>query len=182
MIEVALATGATFEFPSVPPGSYTLRLVPPPTALVPVVVAAADIDGLEIPYWDRSRLPSSPLNVRALTTPLVPRPDSAIVSISQSGQYPREWYEGAQSYYRIERAGTLVEEKQIEGSPLAFTLTPGTYELRGYSRGCNGNCSRLTGPEVQCSVPLTVMAGNVLYAERVLQGTACTIRFNTPPR
>jgi hypothetical protein len=123
------------------------------------------------------------LVVAGPSTPLVPPSGSALVSVSQSG---RGWgdgnREGALAFFRIAQAGTLLEEKRLESSPLTFTLAPGSYELRGYFRGCDGNCNRLGPPVVECTVPVSLAAGQVLYAERIVQNNTCSIRFNAPPR
>jgi len=125
----------------------------------------------------------TPIVVPGPKAPLVAPPGSGILSVAQSGT---GWgpgnREGALFFFRIEQIGTLVEEKRLESSPLAFTLAPGSYELLGYSRGCDGNCNRLGPRTVECSVKFTVAAGEVLYAERVLQGSMCSIHFNNAPR
>jgi hypothetical protein len=125
---------------------------------------------------------ASPLNVAAPRTPLQPQAGSAVVSIAQSGRVGRVWVEGAVHFFRIERSGDILEEKRLEANtPLSFTLAPGSYELRSYSLGCDGNCARLGPPEILCATPLNVTAGQVLYVERVLQNSTCTIQFNAPP-
>jgi hypothetical protein len=115
--------------------------------------------------------------------PLQAPSGSGIVSVSQSGD---GWgpgnREGALFFFRIEQLGILVEEKRLENAPLAFTLAPGSYELRGYSRGCDGNCNRLGPKMVECNLTITVAAGQALYAERILQNSTCVFRFNPAPR
>jgi hypothetical protein len=90
--------------------------------------------------------------------------------------------EGSLHFFRIERDGMPLEEKRLENTPLTFTLAPGNYELRAYSRACDGNCSRVGSPIAACTVPFSVTAGQALYAERIVQDVACTIRFNDPPQ
>jgi hypothetical protein len=124
----------------------------------------------------------SPLLVTASSTSLIPPTGAAIVSVSQTGGNAFEWREGALHFFRIERSGAFVEEKKLESDPLTFTLSPGSYELRAYSRGCSADCGvRIGAPEAQCIVPFAVTAGQALYAERVIQSTLCTIRFHAPP-
>jgi len=105
----------------------------------------------------------------------------AVVSVSQSGSYPSVWREGGLHYFRIEQSGKQVEELTLKGKPLEFALAPGSYVLHGYSRGCDGNCTRLGRPEIQCSIPLNVTAGQTLYAERVIREASCSFRFNPAP-
>jgi hypothetical protein len=129
--------------------------------------------------------PRPALDAPAPTAPLRAPAGSAIVSVSQSGdpaQLRETLRHGALSFFRIEPAGTLLEEEKLLGTtPLTFTLFPGNYELRGYFRPCEDNCGAVSAPAVQCTARLDVTAGQVVYAERVLQGDSCTIRFNAPP-
>jgi hypothetical protein len=173
-----------FEIPEVPPGRYTLRTLPVPSLVVTIDVARSDVAGIELMLRGpatplNTPLPPprpSPLNIARPSTPLVPPAGLGMVSIAQNGRYPREWREGAMNYFRIERAGTVLEEKPLEG-PLNFMLASGSYELRTYSRACDGNCGRLDPPDIQCTASFTVSAGQVLYAERVIQDATCTIRL-----
>jgi hypothetical protein len=188
----------TFEINGVPPGRY--RGFTPAESrrdLLNFDVETRDVSGLEIALAntatpsiiitsDPFRPPGnairpSPPQVAGPTTPPQPSPGSAVLSVSQSGRNPVIWYEGALHFFRVERTGTIVEEKRLEGVPLAFTLPPGSYELRGYSRACDGNCGNLDAPEISCAASFSVTAGQVLYAERVFQPNACTIQFKTPP-
>jgi len=133
-----------------------------------------------VPFVPLGNLIGSPSNVAATRTRLQPPLGLTMISISQSGRYPR-WTEGGLSFYRIEQSGIVLEEKRIESVPLNFTLAPGSYELRAYSRQCDGNCGALDSPAVVCAVPFVVTSGQALYAERILQGNTCTIQFNAPP-
>jgi hypothetical protein len=189
----------TFEINGVPPGRY--RGFTPAESrqdLLNFDVGSRDVSGLEITLAntttpsiiitsDPFRPPGtaimpSPPQVAGPSTPPQPSPGSAVVSVSQSGRNPVIWYEGALHFIRIEQSGAIVEEKRLESVPLAFTLPPGSYQLRGYSRPCDGNCGNLDPPEVLCAASFTVTAGQVLYAERVFQPNACTIQFKTPAR
>jgi len=118
------------------------------------------------------------LNVPAVNTPLVALPGSGKLSVSQSGNgFGPGAREGALSFFRIEQSGAFREEKRLQSTPLEFNLAPGTYEIRGYFRACDGNCGRLGEPSMQCAASFTVTAGQVLYAERLIQNNACTIRL-----
>jgi hypothetical protein len=185
----------TFEFRGVPPAQY--RSVAPSNAvgLVMFDVVDRDLIGLEIslPPGNASivitngalRMSGSPrpsaLQVSGPMAPLSPPTGAAMVSVSQSGAYGYKMYEGAISFFRIEQSGTPIEEKRLENDPLSFTIPPGSYTLRGYLRGCDGNCGALGAPESVCTVPFTVAAGEVLYAERILKNGMCTFRFNPAP-
>jgi hypothetical protein len=194
-----LKPDGTFEISGVPAGRY--RGFTPTNSrndLIGFEVADKDVSGLEItlptpdaPSIIMTSVPfagpigrsinASPLNIAAPRTPLQPQAGSAVVSIAQSGG-SRVWRHGAVHFFRIERSADILEEKRPEANaPLAFTLAPGSYELRSYSRGCDENCSRLGPPEILCATPLNVAAGQVLYVERVLQNSTCTIQFNAPP-
>jgi len=187
----------TFEISGVPPGSYSGRTPPDPRELLVFNVVDRDVNGLEatlnpgapsiiittVPFRPvGTAIRPSPLEVTGPSAPLVPPRGLAIVSIAQSGRYERKLYEGALSFFRIERLASQIEEKRLESTPLTFTIGPGDYELRSYSRVCDGNCGSLGPPEFQCTLPLTLNAGQVLYAERVLQNGACTIRLNPAPQ
>lgn len=187
----------TFEIGGVPPGSYLGRTPPDPRQLLAFNVVDRDVSGLETtlspgalsivitsePFRpSRSAIRPSPLEVAGPSAPLVPPPGLALVSIAQSGRYERKFYEGALNFFRIEQLGGQVEEKRLESTSLTFTLAPGDYELRSYSRPCDGNCGKLDPPELQCTLPLALTAGQVAYAERVLQNGACTIRLNPAPQ
>ena len=185
----------TFEIRGVPPGHY--RSVSPSNAagLIAFDVVDRDVSGLEFalpagtpsvvvtngPFGMSGNVRGSALQVNGPTAPLDPPAGKAMVSVSQSGQYGRKMYEGAISLFRIEQSGLPVEEKRLESTALAFTINPGTYQLRGYLRACDGNCGRLGAPESVCTVPIKVSAGEVLYAERVLQNETCSFRFNPAP-
>jgi hypothetical protein len=99
--------------------------------------------------------------------------------LSQNGLAPNVLRHGAISFFRIERSGELIAEERLDGSP-AISLTPGTYDLHMWVRPCAENCSFLSRPEQQCLASFTVTAGQVLYAERVMQGATCTIQFRRP--
>lgn len=158
-------------------------------------VADRDVTGLEValpsgaaamiitngPFRVNESLRPSVLDVPAPAAPLAAPAGSAVISVSQSGDW-QTFRHGALSFFRIERAGTLLEEEKLLGTtPLTFTLFPGSYELRGYFRPCEDNCGAVSAPAVQCTARLDVTAGQVVYAERVIQGGGCAIRFNPPP-
>jgi hypothetical protein len=182
----------TFEISGVPPGQYRGFSPPDSRDLVNFRVVDRDVAGLEVALpsgamsFTMTSVPFSPfgesirpvLAVPAVTTPLVPLPGMARVSVSQSGStFGGGYREGAVSFFRMEQSGTIREEQRLQNTPLEFVLAPGSYEIRGYSRGCDGNCGRLSGPSMQCSAAFTVAAGQILYAERLIQNSTCTIRL-----
>jgi len=57
----------------------------------------------------------------------------------------------------------------------------GNYSLRSYLRPCDGECRRLDPPKGECTATFSIAQGQVLNAERVMQGELCTIRLNTVP-
>jgi len=187
----------SFEVPGVPPGRYRGFSPPNNGDLLNFEVLDRDVNGLQVtlppgalslimtsmPFGQRGQPPRPTQNVPAPTAPLTVPTGSAVVSVSQNatGWGGRKLYEGALSFFRIEQSGTFIEEKRLEDVPLTFTLPPGSYVLHGYFRGCDGNCGRLSSPEAQCTAPFVVTAGQALYAERIFQSSACTIRFNAPP-
>jgi hypothetical protein len=115
------------------------------------------------------------------TIPPVPLPGQAAISVSQAGSYALG-REGALSFFRLEQAGVPVDERRMDDASLVFSVAPGAYDLRGYSRSCDGKCARLSGPIAQCTVSFTVAAGQVLYAERsILPGGMCTFRLTDSP-
>jgi hypothetical protein len=185
----------TFEINGVPPGRY--RGFSPGNSgdLINFEVADRDVGGLQIalpsgalslvmtsvPFGQLAQPPRPVAIVPGPTSPLAAPAGSAIISVAQSGDGFSGGKEGALSFFRILRANRFVEEKRLESSALTFSLPPGSYELFGYFRGCDGNCGRLSAPSVQCIARADVTAGQVLYAERVIQGDTCNIRFNPAP-
>jgi hypothetical protein len=190
----------TFEISAVPSGTYRAFTPDSSDDLLRFDVGAHDVRGLEIPLPYAgvpsiivTSIPFAPLGGRVLSSPpnlapsatsLRPPSGSAIVSIAQSGSLSGlGWRHGAWHFFRIERSGEILEERKLEANiPLAFTLAPGTYDLRSYSRPCNTNCGYLGPPEVLCRSQLSVVADQVLYVERVLQASTCTIQFIAPPQ
>jgi hypothetical protein len=198
-----LNADGTFEIRGVPSGRYIVRSQPGLAALGEFSITGQDRNDIEIalarpgtlsilitsdpmsPPSGGSSLPprSSLSSIAQLAIPPTPDSGAALVSVTQTvSQLGIKYYEGAIAFYRVERAGEPIEEKRLNGAPAVFTLLPGSYELAGYFRGCDGNCGRLGAPEVFCSAPFTVKSGEVLYAERNVQNTACTIRIYSPQR
>jgi hypothetical protein len=186
----------TFEVAHVPPGSYFVWLAPG-TKLGNFDVKGRDVAGLEftvdssaIPIVITNVMPFAPSTpglrpsastVPGPTIPLVAQPGQAMISVSQAGSYALG-REGALSFFRLEQVGVSVDERRMDDASLVFSVAPGAYDLRGYSRPCDGNCTRLSGPIAQCTVSFTVVAGQVLYAERtILQGGMCTFRLTDSP-
>ena len=181
----------SFEFTGVPPGRYSIEAPHIRNPLETLDVVERDILDLELRLQDpigaqEAILISSGASlppVRSLPTPVtVPPPPvvsppagSGSLSVSQSGR-DTGLRHGALSFFRIERSGTRVEEKVLDGSS-AITLTPGSYELRTWDRACLESCNRLGPPQNECVAPFTVAAGQTLHADRRVLGASCEIRF-----
>lgn len=158
----------TFEFRNVPPGHYALRSMSPNSSNVTVEITDRDIGNLELPLLERRReLPG---------TPPPATPQAGRLFFTQTGNGPR-YYEGAITFFRIDRGATRVEEVRMDAVPFV-TLQPGNYSVRSYLRPCNGECRKLDEPRAECSATFSIARGQVLNAERVMQGEACTLRFN----
>ena len=148
----------------------------PPTSSLPGV-------NVSVPFAPSGGMISaSPVNVARPSTPLQAPSGFGLVSIAQSGSYQGKLYEGAISFFRIEQSGNMLEEKRLEpGTALTFTLGAGSYEFLAYHRACDGNCGRLDAPAAICSIRFDLVAGQVVYLERVLQSTGCNIQRNAEP-
>ena len=112
--------------------------------------------------------------------------------VSQSGRGPLE-NEGSISFFQIAVNGKVIDEKPLgakfygdfgrvsrhgtsDGDKETFNLPPGSYELRSYVRGCDGNCISLGPPYSECKDAFQVGKGESVKAVRKqkLSGT-CTI-------
>jgi hypothetical protein len=159
----------TFEFRNVPPGRYVLRAATPQSSNITLDVTNRDIVNLELPLLEPRR--------PAPVAPPPETPQAGRLFFTQTGVAPR-YEEGAITFFRIDRGTTRVEEVRMDAVSFV-TLQPGAYFLRSYLRPCNGECRRLDAPKGECSGTFSIIRGQVLNAERVMQGETCTIRFKT---
>ena len=158
----------TFEFRNVLPGRYVVRAVTPQSSDLTIEITNRDITNLELPLIPPRYLPPPPAPPPAV-------PEAGLLFFSINGNPPL-YEEGFLTFFRIDRAGTRVEEVRMDAVPFV-TLQPGNYSLRSYSRPCSGNCGYLDAPRSECSATFSIARGQVLNAERVMQGETCTIRF-----
>jgi len=95
--------------------------------------------------------------------------------VSQTGRAPA-YGEGSLSYFDVRSidSGTFKQERRLggefcvkqvgrcdpsgasPGDPLGFTLTAGSYEIRGFVRPCDGNCGRRNAPTDECRTTFTL--------------------------
>jgi hypothetical protein len=184
-----------FEFNGVPPGRYGVRSPQDSRQLLRFEVVDHDVIGLEFalanPVVTSIMISDGPYSdsdaIRPVTAlagplaPLFPPPGMGAVSVIQTGR-DALGREGSLHFFRIEQDGFPLQEQRLDGLPLIFTLGPGSYDLRAYSRACDGNCSKVAQPIASCLVSFSVVEGQTLYAERMIQNQDCTFRFNSPPR
>jgi hypothetical protein len=169
----------TFEFQGVTPGQYLLQVLLG-NAATPVDVGTSDITRIEF----SANVPAGPVLATNLlyklqvafpiTPPAVANKPGTLV-VSESGTGPT-YFEGALTYFRVMSSGILVDEKRLNGSAASFTLPPGRYELIGFARPCNGNCSNPSPPENECRMAVTLNAGETLAVSRLQSGATCTLR------
>jgi hypothetical protein len=162
---------ATFEFRNVPPGRYNVLAVTPQSSKITLDITNRDIVDIELPLLGHRRPPP--------VAPPPATPQAGRLFFTRSGVGP-QYEEGAITFFRIERGATRVEEVRTDAVSFV-TLQPGNYFLRSYLRPCNGECRRLDPPRGECTATFSIARGQVLNAERVMQGELCTIRLNTVP-
>jgi hypothetical protein len=148
-----------------------VRAATPQSSNITLDITNRDIGNLELPLL----APRRPAPV----APPPATPQAGRLFFTQSGVAPR-YEEGARTFFRIDRVTTRVEEVRMDAVSFV-TLQPGNYSLHSYLRPCNGNCRRLDAPRGDCSATFSIARGQVLNAERVMQGETCTIRFKTAP-
>gem|GEM_PF-2740473 len=116
--------------------------------------------------------------------------------ITQKGRGPL-LIEGGISFFQVYSNGKIVEEKMLggklvkdfghtvrqstrDGDTVTFSLPPGLYELRGYVRGCDGNCNQLGGPQYECRATFSVRESDSLHAVREQKSSgSCTIKISS---
>jgi hypothetical protein len=181
--EVLLNADDSFEIQGITPGQYILQA--PGVLGRPIAVGTTDTDvgRLELPLAGPSisgfvsNLLYKLQEAFPVIPPAVPN-NPAIIEITASGQGP-QYFEGALTYFRVTSSDRLIDEKRMERAGTSFSLTPGSYELIAYSRPCNGNCSNPDAPRDECRLPIVLLAGETITANRAQAGAACTLQITS---
>ena len=86
------------------------------------------------------------------------------------------YIEGAAHYLRMTGSGVDTQLRLNEGSPTAFSLPEGSYELESWARPCDGTCSHLDGPTDRCTGTFPLTGGATTAIEVTASpGKACTL-------
>ncbi|MEO7192572.1 MAG: hypothetical protein ABI051_16085 [Vicinamibacterales bacterium] len=131
-----------------------------------------------------------------------PRLGNALLLVSRTGRREPMFIEGAIPFFTVSSTSspTVQVERRLGGEwctmeqhascqpsgaseqdQAAFWLAAGTYELISSVRPCNGNCGLLSRPTDECRAAITLRAGQTLFAQRVEDGSSCTVRTSTTP-
>jgi hypothetical protein len=105
-------------------------------------------------------------------------PDPVPVRITQVVLGQANPVEGYVSYLRVEPAhGAAVITGRLPGSQrVTLRLPPGRYRLRSWQRTCDGNCSYLDQPTIECARAFTLHRGEPLAATIQVDWTSgCTV-------
>jgi len=105
--------------------------------------------------------------------------------------------EGGITFFQVYAGEKVVEEKMLggelvkrfgqsqpqatrEGDSATFTLPAGSYELRGYVRGCDGNCNQLGRPQHECRALFNMQESDSLKAVRQQKSNgSCSIKITS---
>jgi len=123
-------------------------------------------------------------------------PTSGTLVVSQSGRGPM-LNEGGITYFQVYSNERQIEERMLggklvkkfgrttrqgtsDGDSATFNLPAGSYELRGYVRGCDGNCNQLGAPQDECRALFNMQASDSLKAVRQQKSNgSCTIKITS---
>ena len=126
-------------------------------------------------------------------------PRSGTLEVSQSGRGPM-LNEGGITFLQVYSNERIVEEKMLggklvqnfgqtspqptrDGDSATFTLPAGSYELRSYVRGCDGNCNRLGLPQDECRALFNMQESDSLKAVRQQKSNGtCIINITSKRR
>ena len=130
------------------------------------------------------------------STPPQNSPTSGTLVVSQSGRGPL-LNEGGITFFQVYSKEKVVVEMMLggklvkkfgqstpqatrDGDTATFTLPTGAYELRGYVRGCDGNCNSLGAPQDECRALFNMQESDSLKAVRQQNANgSCTIKITS---
>ena len=119
-----------------------------------------------------------------------PSPDATVQPVTGSGPDPVpvritqvvvsrvQPVEGALSYLRVDHAdGATVIDGRLPGShQVTLGLPAGQYRLRSWQRTCDGNCSHLDQPTIECARTFSLARREPLVVTVQVDWTAkCTV-------
>jgi hypothetical protein len=119
--------------------------------------------------------PSPEATVRPTT---LSGPDPVAVHISQVTTSRARPVEGAVSYLRVDHVGgaTVIDGRLPGSSKVTLRLPAGQYRLHSWQRTCDGNCSHLDQPTLECARAFSLHRGEPLVATIQVDWTSkCTI-------
>lgn len=116
-------------------------------------------------------------------------PEASAVSILQKFVGTTSYTEGSLSYLSLaDHDGDVLGETDLMGRTDAIgraelLLSPGTYQLQTWQRGCSGSCDELDPPSDECETELEVPASTPLSVRiDVSPGQGCTFAIQTEQR
>jgi hypothetical protein len=119
-----------------------------------------------------------------------PSPDATVQPVSVSGPDPvpvritqvvtskAQPVEGALSYLRVDHAGgaTVIDGRLPGSQQVTLWLPAGQYRLRSWQRTCDGNCSHLDQPTIECARAFSLHRGEPLVVTIQVDWTSnCTV-------
>jgi hypothetical protein len=203
-IHFSIHSDGVFQFWSLSPGEYEVRPAKLPAGYTLKSIVSGDVDIMRQPLRVSAEGPPDFIKVTLTpTVPVLPAADKGTLVLSQSGQGPI-YFEGAVPFFSVS-SGIFREERHLGGQwcmaprstrpdiptepicypggggSLAMPLPPGNYDLRGYSRPCEGNCNNLDPRRDECRATITIKAGETLFVERMQRGKVCNLAISATP-
>jgi hypothetical protein len=203
--DFSIHSDGVFQFLSLSPGQYEFRPTKLPDGYTLKSIFSGDVDIMRQPLRISAEAPPDFVRVTLTPTkPVLPAADKGTLVLSQSGQGPR-YMEGAVPFFSMS-SGTFREERHLGGQwcrvgpranrpdipkrlicypggggSITMPLAPGNYDLRGYSRPCDGNCNSLDPPRDECRATITIRSGQTLFVERMQRGEVCNLAISAVP-